>query len=215
MSETRFSTDPELDATLDASRPRTPLADGASDTDVDHLVTVARGEARRGVRHRLPRRGAGVAAVVALGLAGAGVAAAAVTTDDWKWWVQDPDLAFSYTLPSGVMCDDRIGNVWGADPEAVEGAKEFLRDKDVLAMADVENEIEWMRSDREVYGLDQDGNEVRAHYGTPHYKTADQEYVLAVSSAVGKVFEAEIEARDSGAAVESYSGQANCPGADW
>lgn len=81
-----------------ASRPPTPFADRAT---------------------RPTRRAAVLAAAPVLTLGGAGAAAAAVL--DWSPWAQQPDVAFTYTLPSGATCAQRLGNVTAADPAVADG----------------------------------------------------------------------------------------------
>lgn len=214
MPISRYSDDPPLDALLDASAPPAPLAGSLSPADVMALVEAARAQAQSEPLRRTGRRHAlAVTAAVVLGLSGVGAAAAAVTQADWRGWAQDPDVVFTYTLPSGAVCEQRIGGTIGASDETVDEARAFFREHDVLAMADVEGEIARMRADDDVREILDDGTEVDASYGTERYKSPDEEYQIAVSRAVGEVFAAELAWQ--GGALDSYSGSAWCPDAEW
>lgn len=220
---TRFSDDPPLDALLDASRPATPLADAMTGADAGTAVEAARRRARS-ARPTLLRRGGrpvlAVTAVLALGAVGAGAAAAVATHFEWTApWADDPDVVFTYTLPSGAVCEERIGGVDGADPEVVAAARHFFGSNDVLALADVDAAIQTLRYGDNSVVLPS-GEVVDAPYGSEHYPwTPDAEYRQAVSRAVGDVFSAELERRgiELGAdgAWDSYEGEAQCPGAQW
>lgn len=219
---TRFSDDPPLDALLDASRPATPLADAMTDAAAGAAVEAARRRARstrpalrRGVRPVLA-----VTTVLALGAVGAGAAAAVATHFEWTApWAEDPDVVFTYALPSGAVCEERIGGVDGTDPEVREAARDFFRSNDVLALADVDAALDSLRHDDNSVVLPS-GEVVDAPYGSEHYPwTPDSEYRMAVSRAVGEVFAAELERRgvELGAdgAYDSYEGESQCPGAQW
>lgn len=223
MRTTRYSDDPGLDALLDASRPATPLADAMTGEEAGSAVEAARRRSRS-TRPTLLRRGGrpalAVTATVVLGAVGAGAAAAVATHLDWTApWAADPDVVFTYTLPSGAVCEERIGGVAGTDPQVLEAARDFFRENDVLALADVDAEIDELRHDDNTVVLP-DGEVVDAPYGSEHYPwTPDSEYRQAVSRAVGEVFTAELERRgielDVDGAYDSYEGESQCPGAQW
>jgi hypothetical protein len=218
MSLSRYSDDPDLDAALAAASPPTPQGNALTAAAAAELVEAAR------VRSSSPRRAGrrrvvAVTAAVGLGLAGVGAAAAAVTHADWSRWAQDPDVLLTYTLPSGAVCEERIGGTIGADRDAVEAAREFFREHDVLALADVEGEIARMRADDDVTEILPDGSVVDASYGTPYYRSADEEYAFAVSRAVGAVFVAELERQgmptEGPGSLASHGGEIWCPDARW
>lgn len=160
-------TDP-LDLLLNSSAPDT--ADPDLSDEFAAMVAAARLEVRP-VR-RLPRYVA-TGALVGILLGGAG-AAAAVTLGDWSPWAQHPDYSYTYTLPSGVRCEARLGNVSGSDAELVGAMKEYLASVDVLEIADVDAAIAVLRAREE-------------------FADADAEYQLAVDMAVTTVLFEEME----------------------
>ncbi|WP_431836377.1 hypothetical protein [Cellulomonas sp. Y8] len=217
MRDSRYSDDPDLDVLLAASSPPTPAGDVLDQDAARAAVARARGWSRSGVRRLTGRRHAlAVGSAVALGLAGVGAAAA--TQVDWRGWEEDPDVAFTFTLPSGARCEARLGGTIGADRDGVEQTRAFFREHDVLAEADVAGEIARMRADDDRWLVLDDGSTVLATYGTAHYPSPDQEYQLAVSVAVGDVYEEELARRGvavAGGVYDGFAGAYSCPGADW
>ncbi|TDE94890.1 hypothetical protein EXU48_08880 [Occultella glacieicola] len=216
MTSPRQTDDDHLDALLNASSPPAPLAGAATETDLATLVAEARTAAIPPRPGRTRRHLTAVSAAVVLGLAGAGAAAATVTDADWLPWAQEADVIFTYTLPSGAVCEERIGDVGSSgDPEAVEATREFFRDNDVLALADVDAMIAQIRQEDASGG--EDGTEVSADDPDAQPMSADMEYGLALGRAISDLVTAELRSQgfDTDAAGVSYSGQAWCPGADW
>jgi hypothetical protein len=215
MPTSRYSDDPALDALLDASSPPTPQGDAMTPAEARALVASALDQAAAAPRRRPGRRRAlVVGAAAVMGLAGIGAAAAAVTQIDWSGWASDPDVAYTFTLPSGATCEARIGGTIGASNESVDQARAFFREHDVLAMVDVDAEIARMRAeeDRAVI-IDDAGTQVDASYGTAYYPSPDEEYQWAVSKVVGELFADELEWQ--GGALDSHSGAIWCPDMQW
>ncbi|MEP7764387.1 hypothetical protein [Sanguibacter sp. 25GB23B1] len=200
-----------FDDRLALSVPPTVVPDDF-DTFLVPMVAEARLDARRTTPPRALRRVAGVGAVVLLGLGGVG-AAAASTWGGWEpWWTDDANGAFTYTLPSGAVCEEQLGNIQGIDPAADEAIRSWFDETDVVAQAEVEAEIQRMRADTTVAVLE-DGTEVDASYGTDYYFPADEEYRMAMNVAVADLMTAELARL--GFEAESYDGAASCPGAQW
>ncbi|GAA2013138.1 hypothetical protein [Microbacterium ulmi] len=199
-----------LDDLLDRSAPATRTARGA---DLRGMITDARVEVRP-VR-RTVRAPLIVGGLVVLLTGGAGVAVAADLMQ-WEPWAEDPVGAYTYTLPSGIECEMRLGN-FHTSPQRLEDDVErdleaWFDGTDVLALARerLPEEIEQIRAGTNVLHLD-DGTEVDAGYGTEHYD-ADHEYMDAMGSAVGELVWAEVERLGYADIVTSYEGNGYCPG---
>ena len=182
-----------------------PAAPTAEVPELADMIASARDEVGAARTRRLrPVVAIGLATVVALG--GAGTAAA---VGEWSPWAQHPDIVFTFTMPSGEVCEQRMGNIQGADPEAVASLQDYVDRVDVFALADIDAAIAEIRADTNVTVLP-DGTEAPAGYGTPYYD-ADLEYHLAVHRAVNEVLTDELERRDFPPdAVESWEGEMFC-----
>jgi len=197
-----------FDARLALSSPLTAVPDDF-DTFLVPMVAEARLDARSATRPRALRRVAGVGAVILLGLGGAG-AAAASTWSGWEpWWADDANGTFSYTLPSGEVCEDMLGNIRGLDPAADEAIRDWFDETDVVAQAGVEAEIQRMRADTTRAVL-ADGTEVDASYGTDYYFLPDWEFYMAMNRAVGNLMTAELERLGYDASEIEFDGAASC-----
>ncbi|TFD88928.1 MULTISPECIES: hypothetical protein [Cryobacterium] len=210
-------TSDDLDGLLDRSAPRTTVmtdsvADELTQLRVATSVETARVTARRPWRRPVF---AGLASVLLLG--GAATATAAVT-NSWVPWAQTPVASMAYTLPSGVECEERIGNIRGQDPAAVEAVKNFYRTTDIeslLTKEKIASTIEWIRQDSNI-AVNADGSTEPAGYGTVHYN-ADEEYQRAVTMIVTAAVSAELanQGIDGADSNLSSDGQSFCPGASW
>ncbi|MFI2752587.1 hypothetical protein ACGIF2_04040 [Cellulomonas sp. P22] len=212
MDTATHDDDPRLDGLLDRSAPPTMLAAQADGQALHQMALAARGEARPVRWPRTARRTAGFAAALGLGLGGVGVAAAAVTGVDLPWspWAQEPDATLTYTLPSGAVCEQRLGNVESSDQARVEALQEYVSTHDVLALADVDGAITQMRTEERTF----EGH--RAEYPSEYYPSPDSEYQQAVSQAVAHLVFGELERRGFGPDTDlSLMGEAHCPGAKW
>jgi hypothetical protein len=169
----------ELDDILDASAP--PLHDVSPaelDAAVAELVDRSRGAGRPKRRRRTFVVGA-TAAFLAVG----GAAAAATAIGGWaNPWSAEPEAAMSFVLPSGTRCEERIGDLQVADPQANTMIHAWLAGHTLEEVADVDAALVALRANGDVWQRD-DGTTVRAGYGTPYYD-ADYEYAAAVSRAI-------------------------------
>ena len=94
-----------LDEQLDRSAPHAP------ETDSDSLTTAYRAmaqDARAQVRRPRRRSHFAISAGLTVVLAGGATAAAAAGLFSWTGWASDPDITYSFTLPSGRQCEERI-----------------------------------------------------------------------------------------------------------
>ncbi|WP_166880088.1 hypothetical protein [Salinibacterium sp. ZJ450] len=207
--------DDTLDALLTETAPYRHEPNPGILDELPSMVVGAEREARPlGVLRRMPRLAvAGVAAVLVLGGAGA---AAAATFAGWSPWAQTPDAVYTYTLPSGAVCENRLGDVRGQDPAITEAIRTFVGGVDILAVADIDAALELMREQGTTQHLE-NGTEEPGGYGTVHYN-ADVEYNLAVNQAVSAVITNELLRQGFDLETDtglSYAGESHCPGADW
>lgn len=214
--DTHHESDPHLDELLGASSPPTVLADRATTSDLAEIVALARAEAAPDARRPIARRSIGIATALVIGIAGAGIGAAAVTRSGWAPWLEDPDVMFTYTLPSGATCEQRIGGIEGADPVEVDAVREFFRTHDVMSMVDMDAEIALLRSGTNVH-VNEDGFAEPVSPGSADYLSPDSEYEVALSQAVALLVFSELEANgtardDPGVMLQ---GQSECPDARW
>ncbi|KQQ03413.1 MULTISPECIES: hypothetical protein [unclassified Rathayibacter] len=189
-------TDRAMNALLDGSAPRSPLADAVPDAVLREMVRGAEWEARR-VRRRTTPRAIVIGTVVALTLGGAGAAAAA-TLSGWEPWVENPDSVVHVTLPSGIECEFRTV-VRQGDPADVEAAQDVLRDIDTLAAADIDRELARV-SAREVTVRGENADTVAS---PTELHSEDELYRQAVTEAIINDAWDELEARG---VVDSVTG---------
>lgn len=132
-------------------------------------------------RRRASRRGVLISTTTA-GIVLAGTtAAAALGIGGWTTpWGKDPDGAIEFTLPSGVECEYRIGNL--TSTSHTDDLRAWLDDHTLDEVADIDAAIKDMRAQDQTY-VREDGTEVDVGYGTPYYD-ADNEYFDAVNRAV-------------------------------
>lgn len=127
--------------------------------------------------------------------------------------------SFTFTLPSGAVCEQRIGNVMGGESEEAAAVEEFYGSTDFEALLTEEaiaEVIERRRSQEPGIFRNTDGSEEPTGYGTARY-SADDEHWMAVWDLVTTALDAELAERglDENGTDLSFSGEANCPGADW
>lgn len=135
-----------LDELLDRSAPYAPV------TESESLTTAYEAMARDArVRARMSRRRAHLAigAGLAVVLAGGATAAAAAGLFSWSVWATNPDITYSFTLPSGRQCEERIlvkesttaGD--GLETPSPGGAalKHWAESADFHALIDVQKEL--------------------------------------------------------------------------
>lgn len=206
-----------LDDLLDLSKPSTTDITPVVATEIEHLRTASRSHARR-VTHRRWFRpvAAGLAGAIVLG----GAATAAAATGVWtNPWAHNPATSFTFTLPSGAVCEQRIGNVSGLEPDQVDRIESVFAGMDIgalLSPAAISAVVAERRAQGPGVFVNDDGTTEDSGYGTRHY-SQDEEYWTAVWDIVVTAFDKE--AALAGISTEgtdlTFSGEAHCPGADW
>lgn len=176
---------------------------------LDGLVASTRTAARtasrtRGTRDRRPRHTILAASATAAVLVGGGAAAAVTTSSFGNWiapWTADPTGTLTFALPSGGVCEQRIGDLKVANPQAEEMIHTWLADHTLAEIADIDAAIEADRAaGPETWTFDGDTGhrpDVVYGYGTANYD-ADYEYTNAV-------YQAETEAILAKLADEGYT----------
>ena len=210
MNPVDASVDP-FDEAIERSAPHITRGAGL-DTEIALMAARARAVARRRPRP-WGQRVAIAGAIVALA---AGGATAAAATGVWGPWAQNPDVIYTYRLPSGVWCEERIGNVQAyGHPDVVAAVEDILRNGDVFERADIGEAIAELRAD-ESWFIGDGSNPTPSGYGTDYYN-ADDEYRQAVYRAVRVVLTADLEKRvpDHAESNLSWEGESHCPGADF
>lgn len=123
--------DDHLDRALrragDLIAPRTP--------ELEHELAALSVATRSRTRSRAPKHIGTIAAAggVALLLAGG---AAAAATGVWRPWAETPDGAFTYVLPSGIECEERVGVVEADGPDVRAALQSIFETVDVVAVAE-------------------------------------------------------------------------------
>ncbi|PPF69109.1 hypothetical protein C5C46_13600 [Rathayibacter sp. AY1E6] len=204
-----------LDVLLDESSPRTSTVTDDVAVELAELQQLAAAEARVS-RHRWVRPA--VAGVASLVLLGGMATAAAAATGAWSPWAETPDASITYSLPSGVQCEERMGDVQGTDPAAVAVVENFYQTTDIDALLSdgaLQETIAQLRTEDRSF-INADGSRTPAGYGTEFYN-ADREYSTAVGRIISNALDAELAAQnvDVDAANISIAGEAHCPGATW
>jgi hypothetical protein len=205
---------------LGGAGPRVSTITPSIEDELARMAVSARTDtARNGARRRVPRVAViGLAAVLAISGAGA---AAAATGGFTSWWADEADAVYTFTLPSGAVCEARWGNVMGdfSADGAREAARNYLRSVDGVDQADIDAQIARMRADRDTWFQNADGTREPAWYGTAKYMSPDSEYEHALSSVVTNALWDELERQGFDAEEDlrnvSVSGEVNCPGAQW
>lgn len=207
-------TNDRLDDLLDQSRPpTTPITPGVAEA-LRRLRSGTRTESRAGLSRWSRPAVVGLAAVL---IVGGGAAAAASGTWTLPWAENNSIATFSYTLPSGIECEQRVGGVTGTVPAVIEATENFYRNTDIQALLTpeaIQAAIANQRSGESIHVLD-DGTRVAGGYGTQYYD-ADQEYMTAVINVVFTAMDDELareglEGADPDASLQS---EPNCPGLD-
>ena len=128
-------TDP-LDELLDGSAPLFPVTPRLQ-PELAHLAKRARSHAAR-----LGSFGRRAAIVGVIGALAAGGTAAAAAAGGWVPSIDDPDVIFEFTLPSGDVCQMAIGDVGaGGRDDVVTAVEDILRNGDVYARADIAGQL--------------------------------------------------------------------------
>jgi hypothetical protein len=183
-----------------------------SEPELPALVLNARRAAGRESRPPRARRAA-VVGVILFAVGAGGAAAAAAWTGWVAPWAAQPTGAFTYTLPSGAVCEEQIGPPDGLDAKRLAALRDWFARTDVMAEADVQGRIDELRSETDATMLLEDGTEVAAGYGTPYYPSPDEEYQQAVDIAVKDLADAELKRLGRVEPLHSWSEEVHCPGA--
>ncbi|RYC05272.1 hypothetical protein [Nocardioides zhouii] len=132
-------------------------------------------------------------------------------------WADDPTGTLSFTLPSGGVCEQRIGDLKVANPDANEMIHDWLNDHTLNEIADIDAAIATTRAEGpqawQFGGLDR-SSDLTFGYGTSNYD-ADYEYVTAMQQATFDAVHAKLldEGYTDYADYElSYSGELRCTG---
>lgn len=173
-----------LDDILTAGAPRV----SAESPELSEAISMMASETKLEVqpRRRVSRPlAAGLAAMLVIG---GGATAATAATWHWHPWAQDPDASFMVTMPSGDVCEYRVGGVSGEPAEIV---RAFVANHDIVALADVEGAIAQARAEGQTM-YDENGDLQPAGPGTVMYD-ADFEYQSALSLAVSELVKRHLE----------------------
>lgn len=173
-----------LDEILTAGAPQV----SAESPELTEAISRMALETKREVqprRHLRRRLAAGLAAMLVVG---GGATAAAAATWHWHPWAHDPDASFMVTMPSGAVCEYRVGGVSGASADIV---RAFVANHDIVALADVEGAIAQARAEGQTM-YDENGDPQSAGPGTAMYD-ADFEYQSALSLAVSELVTGHLE----------------------
>ena len=214
-----------LDDLLNDSAPDTGRTTEPMTAALDDLVMAARGAAQGGprtsvARNRRRRRAMLAASATAVVILGGGAAAAVSGSIFGKWdapWANDPTGTFSFTLPSGGVCEQRIGDLKVADPRADEMIHDWLADHTLNEIADIDAAITATRAEGpqrwQNGGLDR-SSDIVFGYDTANYD-ADFEYVTAMHQATFDAVHAKLLDEgytDYADYAVSWEGELRCTG---
>ncbi|RYB89618.1 hypothetical protein EUA06_13485 [Nocardioides glacieisoli] len=182
-----------LEDILNESAPDTGRGSEPMTAALDDLVEATRDAARSGSRtpvaRRRPRRAILAASAATVVLFGGGAAAAVSGSIFGNWdapWADDPAGTLSFTLPSGGVCEQRIGDLKVANPEANEMVHDWLNHHTLNEIADINAAIATTRAEGpQTWQFDGDTGvrpDVTFGYGTANYDP-DYEYVTAMQQA--------------------------------
>lgn len=207
-----------LDALLDRSSPRTTsiTADIVDEiTRLQSATEVSLGSPARPRRWVRPVL-AGFAAVL---LAGGAATAAAAATGMWTlpWAPNNAVTSFSYTVPSGLQCEQRIGGLTGLKPNEIAAVENFYRHANynvILNPKTIAAAIAQRRSGEGVY-VNSDGSTEPSGIGTKQYN-ADTEYEDAAWDVVTTAMWADLAQQgiDGIDTDLSLQGDLSCSGAN-
>lgn len=200
----------ELDRTLQRlAHPATPITPLIEDELASLTITTMR-ESRPIAQRRVWRlsltAGVSLAAVIGVG------AAAAAAGLLWAPWAQTPDGSFTYKLPSGIACEERVGNLHAENPEVQQAVQEIFSSRDVVADSDVAAWNERLLAEDSALAYAE--ATVRDSSLPGYSTTADVIYGMAVSRAVMETVDQELVQRGFDTSDErnmiSIQGQTLC-----
>lgn len=201
---------PDLDDRLNEAAPPLAHVPGLQPAVVDLVVATRLTQPRR---RRPGRRGVLISTTTA-GIVLAGTAAAAALGfGGWETpWGKDPDGVIAFTLPSGVECEFRIGNLSATSAGTADELRSWLDGHTLDQITDIDSTLRYMRAEGSTFTRD-DGTEVAVGYGTPYYD-ANVEYFNAVQRAINNAISDRAE--ETGIMPEgpngslSLAGELNC-----
>jgi hypothetical protein len=162
------------------------------------------------VRRRKAWRVGAVSGVSLLAVLGAG--AAAVAAGLWAPWATVPDGSFSYTLPSGVICEERVGDISVENPDVRRALQDIFATTDVMGEADINGWNDRLKAEESALEYAQEVVVADESPGTT--TVADVIYAMAVSRAVMEHVDTELAARGIDTTQDnnmmSLQGQALC-----
>ena len=192
-----------IDDLLERSAPRTTAPSPELRDELTRMAVASAEERRPGSRRLRVAAGAGIAAIALF--AGAGTAAATGVVE-WGPWAQDPDVRYSYTLPSGDACELRVTF---DDRGTGQVARDIATEVDLAAELDVDAMIIDLRAMPSTGG-DEFGNSWDTGYGTDFYPAPDEEYDIAVGFAVSGLIGEELDARGVAPAAQDAVYASTC-----
>lgn len=200
---------------LDRSAPRTTEVTPDVAAELLHLriVTESAEAATRTPRWARPVTVGLVSATLVVGMG-----AAAAASGMWTLpWAEDNSLAsFSYRLPSGLECEQRVGGVSGSNPTVVHAVEDFWRTTDIQGLLTDEAIARVLVRHQTAIYVNEDGSTEPAGPGTEHYN-ADSDYITAVWDVAVTAMDADLE-RMGLANVDpdlTMQSEPNCPGLEW
>lgn len=180
----------ELDHVLRRLASPATLITPAVEDELASLTIATQRAARPAPRRRAWRLAlsAGIPVVAVFG-----IGAAAMATGLWAPWALTPDGTFTYTLPSGVRCEQRVGDLQSDDPDIQRAVQEIFATTDVVATSDVAGRNERLLADDSALEYAQATVDST---GAPGYGTVeDVIYGMAVRSAVLETVDDELVER--------------------
>lgn len=210
MDDERVITNESLDALLESAAPPTTDISPQLEDELARIVVRSRIDQREALSPRRGRVMATIAIASAVVVGGAGAAAAA-TVDEWAWWATNPTGTVSYTLPSGKVCEQRLGEINSSDPALTAAARDYVGSVDILTTFDVDEAFHAAKADAQRYAADAQGQ-----VGDPFVMPTDDElYETAVFNGITTALTAEMQAEGFSAetignAGLELSGQSRC-----
>ncbi len=199
----------ELDRALQQlAHPATPVTPAVEDQLAVLTITTLRESTPRRCR-----RASQAALIGGISLAAVlGIGATAVATGLWAPWALEPEGSFRYTLPSGVTCEQRVGDLVAENPDVRRAVQEIFASTDVVGTSDIAGWADRLGADDSAR---QYAEAIVAQSDTPGTSTIeDVVYGMAVSQAVIETVSDELAARgfdvDDENNLISVQGQSLC-----
>ncbi|PRB09956.1 hypothetical protein [Microbacterium sp. MYb62] len=179
----------ELDQVLRSLAAPTTQITPAVEDELASLTIATRRAVRPNARQRAWRLAltAGIPVVTVFG-----IGTAAMATGLWEPWAQTPDGTFTYTLPSGITCENRVGDLRSENPDIQRAVQDIFATMDVVAASDVAARNERLLTEDSA----RDYAQALVDGGAPGHSTIeDVIYGMAVRTAVLETVEEELVER--------------------